>query len=106
MKRSLAISAAMSIAAVAVPASAAVLAQSSSAPMPLWAQLVSTLGFPIVTCAAMAWYHVRVMREKDAEIKRLCEARAREAREALDIVKNVSVTNAEAIRSFADTRRR
>jgi len=49
-----------------------------------WVDLASRLGVPIALLAIVATYHVRVIREKDAELARINEMRVKESREIAD----------------------
>lgn len=47
--------------------------------LPLWIELVRTLGIPIGMLVVILPYHARVVREKDAELARVNELRVKEA---------------------------
>lgn len=49
--------------------------------MEAWVDLATRLGLPVAMLAAFAWYHVRVVRDKDAELSRINEKRVDESRE-------------------------
>jgi hypothetical protein len=49
-----------------------------------WVDLTSHLGLPVAMLVAFAWYHVRVVKDKDAELARINENRVKESRDLSD----------------------
>lgn len=47
-------------------------------------QLLAQFGLPTTMLIGLAWYHVKVIKSKDAEISRLNDARVNEKEEATD----------------------
>jgi hypothetical protein len=49
-----------------------------------WIDIASRFGLPVAMLAAFAWYHARVVKEKDGELSRINELRVKESRELSD----------------------
>lgn len=67
--------------------------------MDAWLQAITTVGFPIVMCGAMAWY-VKYQTDKNREdVKTLNEQHTREMREVTEAINN----NTQALIALKET---